>query len=137
MKKNNNLKIEWLESMDAAVRTASPASSNKFFRQRGRWISKAIAFNDLYTIILGIVTFVTILMMLITSFAALFDYTYLYIYLGILILKSIPDYLILLNTSERYGKKYLMAWFVPAQLFYPFYVLISVFYGFMARQKWH
>lgn len=137
MKKRGGIRIEWLESMEAAVRTSSPLSAGNFFRQRGRWISKALDYNDTYTIILGIVTFVTILMMLIIPVAALFNYTYIYIYLAILILKSIPDYLILYNTTERYGKRRLMAWFLPSQFFYPLYVLISVCYGYLFRQKWH
>ncbi|MBK9390389.1 MAG: glycosyltransferase [Bacteroidetes bacterium] len=137
MKNSGGLKIEWLESIEAVVRTSSPLSSGNFFRQRGRWISKATAYNDTYTIILGIVTFVTILMMLIIPVAALFDYTYIYVYFAILILKSIPDYLILGNTTERYGKRKLMSWFLPSQFFYPIYVLISVFYGYICRQKWH
>ncbi len=137
MKKKAWMKIEWLESMEAAVRTSSPASTGNFFRQRGRWISKALAFNDTYTIILGIVTFVTILIMLISPVAAFFDHTYIFIYLAILIIKSLPDYLILSDTTKRYGKQRLMPWFIPAQIIYPFYVLTSVFFGFVVRKKWH
>ena len=136
MKKDNACKIVWLEAIEAAVRTESPLSSGKFFRQRGRWISKALSINDSYSIALGIVTFVTILVMIASLAAALFDYRYLYIYLAVTLLKSIPDYLIISNTAGRYNKKELMSWFLPSQLFYPFYVLVSVIYGILSRQKW-
>lgn len=137
MKRNNASKILWLEAMESAVRTVSPESPGKFFRQRGRWISKAPSINDPYSVITGIVTFVTISNLIASLFAALLDYKFLYIYLAVTLLKSIPDYLIIKNTAERYNKKGLMLWFLPSQIFYPFYVLISVIYGFLSPQKWN
>jgi hypothetical protein len=49
--------------------------------------------------------------------------SFIWLFLTILILKSVPDFLILLNTTGRYRKKFLMRWFLPAQLIYPLYVL--------------
>ena len=137
LKRNRGSKIEWIESPEAAVKTSSPMPISKYFIQRGRWISKAPAYRDIYTILLGIVTFVTIFLLIVTPFAALADKSYIYIYIVALIVKSVPDYLLLNNTTSRYGKKKLMAWFIPVQILYPLYVLISVFYGFMMPRRWN
>ncbi|HUX94493.1 MAG TPA: glycosyltransferase [Bacteroidales bacterium] len=137
LKKKRGSKIEWMEAMEAAVITASPLSTGKFFKQRGRWISKAPAYKDINTIIMGIVTFVTILLLIVSPAIALFDITFIYIYIVALIIKSIPDYLILDRTTTRYGKKKLMSWFIPSQVIYPLYVLISVCYGFLLPRSWN
>jgi hypothetical protein len=43
------------------------------------------------------------------------------------VLKSIPDFLILENTTRRYGSRRLLLWFLPSQLVYPYYILVVVF----------
>ena len=135
VKKKKDLKIEWLEAMESAVITDSPRSAGKYFKQRGRWISKAPYYKDTYTIIIGIVTFVAILLLAVSPVIALFDIQFIYIYMIVLILKSIPDYLILYRTTTRYGKKELMRWFIPSQIIYPIYVLISVCSGFLLPRR--
>ncbi len=135
--KKSGSKIEWLEAMEAAVTTVSPMSAGNFFRQRGRWISKAPAYRDINTIIIGIVTFVTILLQMLSPALAFIDITFLYIYVVTIIVKSIPDYLVLSITTKRYGKKKLMSWFIPSQIIYPYYVLISLFYGFLFQRRWN
>jgi cellulose synthase/poly-beta-1,6-N-acetylglucosamine synthase-like glycosyltransferase len=129
IKKRDHSRIEWLEAIESAVTTCSHNDAFRFLKQRRRWISKATAFNDSYTIVLGIVTFVTILLQIFTLAAGFFNHTYIYIYLLILILKSVPDFLIIRNTAARYGKSELMAWFLPSQVMYPFYVLITACYA--------
>jgi cellulose synthase/poly-beta-1,6-N-acetylglucosamine synthase-like glycosyltransferase len=128
-------KILWLESDDAIVTTESSSSLLSFLDQRSRWISKAGAYSDRYTIILGIVTFAAICLQTSYFIAFLFSPACLPVFLSILILKSIPDLLILTNTSGRYGMRKVMWWFLPAQLIYPFYVLSVLFYSLMFRGK--
>jgi poly-beta-1,6-N-acetyl-D-glucosamine synthase len=127
LKKEQNAKIEWIESTDAMVTTASAGSAGLFFSQRKRWISKWPAFNDRYTIILGIVTFIAILTQLTLCMATLADISWVYVTVLAFILKSIPDYLVLKSTTSGYGRRSLMKWFIPSQLVYPFYVITVVF----------
>jgi len=124
IKKEKKLTATWLESRKALVTTKSESSVNKFIKQRSRWISKASAYNDRSTIALGIATFIAVLFQATTLVAALFNYTFIYMYIAVTLLKTIPDYLILNNTTKRYGRQSLMIWFLPSQIIYPFYVLI-------------
>jgi len=132
IKKNEQSVIEWLEAFDSVVTTRSHSDAGQFIKQRRKWISKVIAYNDSFTILLGIVTFVTILLQIFILAAGFFNHTFIYIYLFILTIKSVPDLLILHNTTLRYGKRELMAWFIPSQVVYPFYVLITVSYAFFS-----
>jgi len=130
--KKESGKIVWLESEKATVITRSALTLKSFILQRARWISKARSYRDMFTVVLAIVTYITILLQLILLVAGIFDRLFLLIYLAVFLLKSIPDFMILYNTASRYKKKHLMKWFFPAQIFYPFYVvgvvLRSLFY---------
>jgi biofilm PGA synthesis N-glycosyltransferase PgaC len=122
-------KILWLESGDALVTTGSVPDITSFLKQRNRWISKWKNYSDPSTILMGIVTFVTILIQLIYCISAIIDPHLIPVLITILLLKFIPDYLILLNTSTRYGRRKLMNWFLPAQIIYPFYVIGVIVYS--------
>lgn len=122
LKKNKNSKIMWLESNDALVTTCTSETCPSFISQRARWISKAGSYRDSFTILLAIVTFVTIMILPVLLVAGIFDPVFLLVFCIAFILKSIPDYLILRNTTSRYGRKKLMRWFIPSQFLYPYYI---------------
>jgi glycosyltransferase involved in cell wall biosynthesis len=134
VKKDKGSRIMWLESREATVTASASGTISLFLSQRSRWISKGKAYNDRSTIILAIVTFVTIITQIILLISGFFCPAFFPVFAAFLILKSIPDFLILLNTTRRYGKRDLMKWFIPSQLVYPFYVIgvvLNLFnYGF-------
>lgn len=136
IKEDPESKVLWLESEDATVTTELPSSISSFLKQRARWISKAGAYRDSYTIVLGIVTFVTILLQLFCLAAGFFNPVFLAILVVAFILKSIPDYLILSNTAARYKKNHLRKWFIPSQVIYPFYILAVSVYSLLYRGRW-
>ena len=135
LKEENRSKISWLESPDALVITKSSSTLSSFLKQRSRWISKGRAYKDRYTIVLGIVTFVGVILQISYLILSSIYPSFIWVFLAVLVLKSIPDFLILLNTSARYGSRKLMRWFLPAQLVYPFYVLSVVIYSLISKRK--
>lgn len=135
MKKDAGAKISWLESADVVVSTAPSPGLKSYFRQRKRWISKAGAYNDIYSITLGIVTFVTILLYTGTLIAGILNSVFLKVFFLIFILKSLVDFPILLNTANRYRDGSLMKWFLPCQIIYPFYVLVVSLYSITLKKK--
>ncbi len=135
LKNRSRSKILWLESLDVMVTTRGSLTFNSFLKQRSRWISKVKSYKDRDSIVLGIVTFAVIVMQVLYFIAQLFYPVLALVFLSIVILKSVPDFLILMNTSYRYGKKKLMWWFLPAQLIYPFYVLSVVLYSLTFRNR--
>jgi poly-beta-1,6-N-acetyl-D-glucosamine synthase len=123
LKKDPESKILWLESTDALVTASSSTSLREFVNQRKRWISKGSAYDDTFTILLAILTFLTNLLILCLLAASFISILYLKVLLIVVLAKALPDFLILLNTSARYRRNGLMNWFVPAEIVYPFYVL--------------
>jgi poly-beta-1,6-N-acetyl-D-glucosamine synthase len=135
LKEDIRSKILWLESPDAMVSAKSSSTLSSFLKQRGRWISKGKAYKDRFTIVLGIVTFITVTLQIFYLLLLPIYPNLIWVFLSVVVLKTFPDFLILRNTSERYGRKRLMRWFLPAQLIYPFYVLSVVLYSLIFRKK--
>lgn len=135
LKREPNSKILWLESADAMITTESPITLRPFLKQRSRWLAKGRVYKDRYTIILGISTFLAVLLQIGFIIAWLITPALIWVLLSLIVLKSIPDLLILMNTTKRYHKRKLMWWFLPSQLLYPFYVLAVVFYSAIFRNK--
>lgn len=125
-------KIVWLESDEATVTTESAPGLTSFLRQRKRWASKSTAYRDPYSIILGIVTFVTNLLLPVLLIAALFDPGFMKVFFAAFLIKSVPDFLLLLNTTGRYKKRNLMWWFLPSQIVYPLYVVTVAFIALLS-----
>jgi len=136
IKKRLNSKILWIESPDAMITTVSSPNVLSFLEQRARWISKGNIYQDRYTILIAIVTFVTIILQVSVLLAGFINPVFILVFLTIFILKSVPDFLILFNTSGRYMKRYLMNWFLPVQIFYPFYVLCVGCYSLIHPKVW-
>ena len=135
LKRQKNSKILWLESTSALVKTKACHTTTSFLKQRRRWISKSKGYTDRFTILLGIVTFTAILSQVSLLVAGLVNYAFIQVFLAIFIFKSIPDFLILLNTTRRYSSVDLMKWFLPVQTVYPFYVLMVVLYSLISPEK--
>jgi len=137
LKNERGARIFWLESPEATVTTSQAGTPSSFIKQRRRWISKGKAYNDRFTILLAVVTFVTILAQVLSMLAGIVKPVFLMPFAAIFILKSVPDLLILGNTTGRYGRRDLLKWFLPSQLVYPFYVMsvtLSVAGGMIKRR---
>lgn len=135
LKKKEDSKILWLESPDAVVTTASCKTARSYLKQRSRWISKSKAYKDNFSIQLGVVTMTAVLVIISLLSAGIVSSIFLPVVFTLILIKSIPDYLILHNTTVRYKKPGLMNWFVPAQLVYPFYILAVVFNSIISPEK--
>jgi cellulose synthase/poly-beta-1,6-N-acetylglucosamine synthase-like glycosyltransferase len=118
------------------VTTRQPDSLRSFIKQRARWISKARAYDDRFTMVISIVTFAAILTNISLLITGIFIHKILLVFLASFILKSIPDYLILSVTTGRYNKRHLMKWFIPSQAVYPFYVTAVGLYSLFKRESW-
>ena len=136
IRKDPGIKILWFESDKALVTTTAPQTVTAFLRQRARWISKAGAYKDTFTLLLAIVIFVTILLQISLFIAGFFDPVFFLVFLVAFVIKSIPDFLILRNRASRYRKSRLMKWFLPSQIVYPFYVISVTIYSFTMGRRW-
>jgi hypothetical protein len=118
----------WLESSDVIATAASSTGVIEFLRQRKRWISKGSSYKDMPTIIMAIVTFVTILILPSLAILSFFNPLFIQVLVISFLIKAVPDFLILFNTTGRYSRRPLLRWFLQAELIYPFYGLGVLFF---------
>jgi biofilm PGA synthesis N-glycosyltransferase PgaC len=136
IKRATDSKILWLESSDAIISTPASPSFGSFLKQRKRWISKWRHYNDRYTNLTGIITFLAVMLQMSVLIALLTDLAYIWLFSAVFILKSVPDYLITRKTMVRFGEKTTMCWFLPVQLIYPVYVIV-VFLATLIPWPWN
>ncbi len=135
LKKEPAPKILWLESIDACVTSTPAKTPYSFMDQRKRWMSKWRFYDDNTTLRLAIVTFLTSLLLICILSASFVAAKFILLYAFSLILKSIPDFLILADTTRRYDSRKLLRWFLPALFIYPLYVMGVVIYSYIPLRK--
>ncbi len=130
-------RIAFLKSHGAIVYTRGLISLKEFFRQRGRWVGKAGGYKDGFTLLTGGVVALINLGIVLGLGAGLFiSQKLLLSALLLLVFKALVDFPLLLSVSGFYQRRDLM-WLFPAlTLVYPFYVVASLFSGFVLKPRW-
>jgi cellulose synthase/poly-beta-1,6-N-acetylglucosamine synthase-like glycosyltransferase len=136
LKREEGATIKWLESPDAVVSTGPSETPLAFLKQRARWLSKSSSYDDRYTKIIAIVTFVTILELVILFFAGFTNQVYFRYFLGGFLIKLLADLMILAEITRRRNRFNLLLWFLPSQIVYPFYVLAVSVYSQFRKNTW-
>jgi biofilm PGA synthesis N-glycosyltransferase PgaC len=121
--------ITFLYSPSGMVQTHAPGSLKQFIRQRIRWTSKSPFYKQSSLIALSILVFLTNLVVGITFILAFFIPGLWIIFLAMFIMKSLPDLFLLVLMARRRSKKGLVYLFLPVQLLYPFYVVVTGLVG--------
>ena len=129
-------KIFFVKSREAVVFTEPVKHLFAFARQRARWASKARYYRDTGILTTAIIVFFMNLLFPALLIAGIFNITILGLLIIMLILKSVPDFLLLYGISSFFRRKKLLRLFIPAQLLYPVYSVFSGIAGILMRNKW-
>lgn len=138
MKLEKSRKISFLFAPKAMVETDAAIGFSAFFDQRVRWASKTKHYTDKRTKVLAALVFITAVSLVFTGVSGLLCFeTKFLIWAGsLLIFKSIFDFLFLFLAAKPFDRLQLMVWFLPVQLFYPFYVLIVGLFSMFSSFTW-
>ncbi len=135
-KKESTKSIHFIKSYDAIVYTRPASSIKTFFHQRIRWTSKNKAYRDfdiICTAIFVTLANVTIIASLIFS---LWSYSFLKLFAIIFLIKSITDLTILIPVSRFFRQTSLIWFFLPLQIIYPLYILLTFIFGIFGNFNW-
>ncbi len=136
IKKRYPKKILFLKSRKAIVYTYAQKTLKGFVNQRIRWTSKSKAYKDFDLIFTSIIILTINLLLFISLIISLFNFQYFSNFLILLLLKSIPDFIFLLVTSNFFNSKKLLILFAPLQILYFIYIVFIGFIGNFAKFKW-
>lgn len=127
--------VQFIKSKDAIVRTKAMSTLKSFLNQRARWVSKSKAYCDFDIVFTALIVGIVNIALVIVLFHSFFSNSFYE--LGCLfIIKSFVDILLLSAISRFFKSQNLLFWFIPLQIIYPFYVLISMIFGLTSNFKW-
>ena len=134
IKQKKTSAIAWNPSPEGVVLTPAPHSLKKFFLQRIRWAGKSSHYNYGPTQWVALVVLFTNLVFALSLVPFIRGVPLPFI--SIFILKSIPDFILLWIATGFYRKRTLMWFFLPLQVLYPLYILITSAGILLVKPKW-
>jgi len=129
-------RVAFVKSRNAIVRAGANTTIAGFIRQRLRWVSKSRAYRDPFLILSAFAVMLLNTGILLFAVAGIFNGLYVRLALGLILLKTIADYPLLISFSRFAGIKN-AGWIVP--VLEPFVVLITTFTasaGNFVRNSW-
>lgn len=136
--KRKGKSIQFCKSGVASVYTTAPTTLRQFINQRIRWASKSKHYKDFRLKYVAISVFLINLGLLGLLIGTIFKCEFFFYFLGILILKSIVDLTLLIPVIKHFNIRTVLKarYFVPIQLLYPLYSLLTAILSQFFCYKW-
>jgi len=130
-------KISWLGQNEAVVVTQPSASVLTLLKQRARWVSKAGAYRDPFTLFVSVLIFITTIIQGFVMVASIADLKFLPVFLAALAIKSSADTAIIKSGSNILQEKHIrnLRWLIFLELISPFYVSGVIFFSIFPRYR--
>lgn len=128
--------IHFIKSTKAIVYTKSTKTITEFFQQRIRWTSKSKVYRDFDIIITALSVAFANLALAGSFIYSFFDQSFFNVFVLLFILKSIIDLSLLLPVTIFFRKQEIIWLFIPLQIIYPFYILVTVIFGLIGNFTW-
>ena len=136
-------KVVFLKNEEAIVYTKPMDSIKKFVQQRKRWASKGyLALNAETKMVSLLVYLFSVYLVLIPVIGAIcllntpFYQIFIVIFLILIGIKCIIDFLLLFLSASFFGKKGFLMFFVPEQIIYVIYVVFFGLIGSLGKYEW-
>ena len=128
--------IHFIKSNEAIVYTKPAKTIRDFFHQRVRWTSKSKAYRDFDIIFTAIFVVLANLLLASSFIYSFWDYTFFKIFTLFFVLKSFVDLVLLIPVSKFFHQQGNLWLFIPLQIIYPFYIVITVIFGLIGNFTW-
>jgi len=135
-KKENSRDIHFIKSRDAIVYTNPNQTLSGFFNQRIRWTSKSKAYSDFDIIITALTVAASNFLLAFWLIYSIFHPNQWDFFILLFAIKSLADLLILIPGTRFFHQQTLLWLFLPLQIIYPFYIVATTFFGWLANFSW-
>ena len=127
--------IACLKSENAVVFAFPCRTMGDFFNQRKRWVSKSTGYTDFFVILTAFAVFGISAMTIASAIWGILYGSWL-LFAFIFLVKLLSDR-ILLYTYGKFAKStHLLKWLLPLSLIYPFYIVLTAFFGLFGKFVW-
>lgn len=137
IKEKDPYSIRFLKSKQAVVYTNAQKDLKSFFSQRFRWTSKSRAYHDKDIVLTALLIYFVNAWLVLLLISSLIEPFLFGLFLMSIVLKTIPDFILLKKASHFFDKGKLMRWFIPLQFIYIFYITFTGFFGNFMNIKWN
>ncbi len=135
-KRLKGLRIGFASSSAIAAHTRFDGGLIGFFRRRSRWASKSLAYNDLQTILLGLlvlsINLLLVVLLMLTIAGTVKPLLLFFVWLA----KGLVDFSFMAYYLYRTKQLKLLSVFILLQVLYPFYISASAIVGFIKGTSW-
>ncbi len=128
--------IRYIKSKEAMVFTGAQPGWSAFFQQRIRWASKGFRGGNYLNTAVGLLVFLSDLLLIISGFYLFFNTLYLPVFLLSIFLKSAIDFLLLTYAAKFFDKKNLLTVFLIAEPITIIYTSLVGFAAFVIPYTW-
>lgn len=125
-------KIDYCAHPATFVDTLPPSSPKEIFHQQIRKNSKVLK-KSISTVLMSIIIFITYMMFM---FLPLAVPKITGLWLVIIVIKTVMEFLALTQAAFIFGKKKLIPWFLIFQFIYPIYVIVFSLLGALQIYEW-
>lgn len=136
MKKAFPKHVQFLKSKEAIVFTQPQKDWKSIINQRIRWASKTSKQKNTISLLLGILVFLVNISALALPLFMIFDTENLFIYLSLLFLKIIIDFIVVFQSALFFGEKISFWKFLLQPFVYAVIILIVVIGSFSGNYSW-
>ncbi|MEN8223959.1 MAG: glycosyltransferase [Bacteroidota bacterium] len=128
--------IGFVKNRTAIVYTDASKNLNSFLNQRFRWVAKSPAYRDPAIIFTAFIVFLLNLELLICLFWAPLSYNIFIVAGAIFLFKCVSDLPLLWKATGFFRQRHLLRNYLPFQLSYFSFIVISVVLGNLFSYKW-
>jgi glycosyltransferase involved in cell wall biosynthesis len=123
--------LQFLKSLQAFTFTKTRPDWMGFLKQRLRWSSKSSLYRDGRLIYVAFLVLIINFILLITLGLSFFNICFGLLLAGMLILKSVPDYIFLRSFLRFSNQETLLKFFIPSQLINIFFIPVTGILGLL------
>lgn len=133
---NHNKSVVYLASEQAVVETPPTGGIKDFFRQRTRWAAKTRYSTDSELVLVALQVLFANAVLSFLLIAGLFRPVWLTLFVPLWLLKAGADLYLLYRFANLYQRNRMLRWFLPASLFYYFYITVAGLLALAGRFSW-
>jgi len=135
-KEYGNKAVGFAPGKKALIQTYPVPGLRAFLKQRIRWASKSKGYKDNFSAVTAATVFSLSLFISATFFAGFCNPGFFLLFAGIILLKSIIDLPLMWGVTGFSGNRQLMKWYLPFQMIYPFYVVVTGVLSLFPKRRW-
>jgi cellulose synthase/poly-beta-1,6-N-acetylglucosamine synthase-like glycosyltransferase len=128
--------IAFIPEKEALILTSPAPGLKAFISQRIRWASKTKGYKDGLSTMTALTVFAFSFLNALSFFLGFYDPGFFRLFACAFLVKTFIDLPLMWGFTGFTGSRKLMIWYLPFQVVYPFYIVITGILSVFGREKW-